>query len=186
MVLAIVLGSLVVPLLWIVLVYNGLVKTRQLVHESWSGIDTELKRRYDLVPNLMEVVKGYARHEKELFSEITRARTTAVESVGDTRSQARDERALVNSVKQLLAVAESYPDLKASDHFLDLQEELSNTEDRIQAARRFFNANVRDMNTRVESFPSNLIASVFNFSREDFFEVEKAVVRSVVNVSFPD
>ena len=185
MVLPIILGILVFLLVWLVVMYNGLVKTRQMVGESWSGIDTELKRRYDLIPNLMEVVKGYASHEKELFVRVTEARAQAVASEGDTKSQARDEKNLVSSVRQLLAVAESYPDLKASDHFLDLQNELANTEDRIQASRRFFNANVRDLNTQVESFPTNIFASVFGFQKEDFFEVEKAVIRDVVNISFP-
>ena len=185
MVAPIILGFLVFLLLWVVVVFNGLVKTRQMVRESWSGIDTELKRRYDLIPNLMEVVKGYANHEQQLFTKVTEARAQAVASTGDTKSQARDERVLVSGVRQLLAVAESYPDLKASEHFLDLQNELANTEDRIQASRRFFNANVRDLNTQVESFPSNMIASVFGFSKEDFFEVEKAVIRDVVNISFP-
>ncbi len=180
------LGFLVLLLIWVVAIYNSLVKIRQMVRESWSGIDTELKRRYDLVPNLVEVVKGYAAHEKELFSAVTKARSRAVASTGDTSSQARDERVLVTNVRQLLAVAESYPDLKASKHYLDLQEELSNTEDRIQAARRFFNANVRDMNTQVESFPTNLLASAFGFQKEDFFEVEKAIIREVVDISFTD
>lgn len=185
MTLQIYFGVLVFLLVWLVVVYNGLVKMRQLVGESWSGIDTELKRRYDLIPNLMETVKGYAAHEKELFASVTEARANAVASVGDTSSQAKDERALVSSVRQLMAVAESYPDLKASGHFLDLQNELANTEDRIQAARRFFNANVRDLNTRVESFPFNMVASVFKFQKEDYFEVEKAVIRNVVDISFP-
>ncbi len=185
MVLQIYFGLLVLLIVWFVVVYNGLVKMRQLVRESWSGIDTELKRRYDLIPNLMETVKGYARHEKELFSAVAEARAAAVASDGDIRTQARDERALVNNVRQLLAVAESYPELKASEHFLDLQTELANTEDRIQAARRFYNANVRDLNTRIESFPINMVASVFSFEKEDFFEVEKAVIRNVVDISFP-
>ena len=178
-------GVLVFLLVWLVVVYNGLVKMRQLVRESWSGIDTELKRRYDLIPNLMETVKGYAAHEKELFAAVTEARANAVASDGDTSSQSRDERALVTSLRQLIAVAESYPDLKASEHFLDLQNELANTEDRIQAARRFFNANVRDLNTRVEIFPMNMVASLFKFKKEDYFEVEKAVIRDVVDISFP-
>lgn len=186
MALQIYFGVLVFFLLWLVIIYNGLVKMRQLVRESWSGIDTELKRRYDLIPNLMEVVKGYAAHEKELFNNVAKARAQAQASSGDTRSQANDERAFVGHVRQLLAVAEAYPDLKASEHFLDLQNELANTEDRIQASRRFFNANVRDLNTRIESFPTNVIASVFKFTKEDFFEVEKAVIRDVVNISFPD
>jgi len=185
MTLGIYFGVLVFLIVWLVVVYNGLVKMRQLVRESWSGIDTELKRRYDLIPNLMEAVKGYAKHEKELFAAVTEARANAVASDGDTRSQARDERELVNNVRRLMAVAESYPQLKASEHFLDLQNELANTEDRIQAARRFFNANVRDLNTRVEVFPSNIVASVFQFTREDYFEVEKAVIRNVVDISFP-
>jgi len=185
MVLQIYFGVLVLFIVWFVVVYNGLVKMRQLVRESWSGIDTELKRRYDLIPNLMETVKGYARHEKELFSAVAEARAAAVASDGDIRTQARDERALVLNVRQLLAVAESYPELKASEHFLDLQTELANTEDRIQAARRFYNANVRDLNTRIESFPINMVASVFSFEKEDFFEVEKAVIRNVVDISFP-
>ncbi len=180
------LGLLFFLLIWVIVVYNGLVKIRQIVRESWSGIDTELKRRYDLIPNLVEVVKGYATHEKELFQAVTEARNQAVASTGDTSSQAKDERHLVTSMRQLLAVAESYPDLKASKHYLDLQDELSNTEDRIQAARRFFNANVRDLNTKVESFPSNIIASLFNFEKEHFFEVEKAVIRNVVDISFSD
>jgi len=186
MALQIYFGVLGLFLLWLIFIYNSLVKTRQLVWESWSGIDTELKRRYDLIPNLMEVVKGYAAHEKALFENVAEARAQAVASTGDPKSQAKDERALVGHVKQLLAVAEAYPELKASDHFLDLQHELANTEDRIQASRRFFNANVRDLNTRVESFPTNVIASVFKFTKEDFFEVEKAVIRDVVNISYPD
>ncbi len=183
--LPVILGILVFLLVWLMVNYNGLVKVRQMVQESWSGIDTELKRRYDLIPNLMELVKGYAAHEEKVFARLTEARAMAVASEGDTKSQAKDERALVLGVRQLLAVAESYPELKASEHFLDLQNELANTEDRIQAARRFFNANVRDLNTQVESFPTNVIASIFGFEKEDFFEVEKAVIRQVVDISFP-
>ena len=180
------LGFIFLLLIWVVVVYNGLVATREMMRESWSDIDTELKRRYDLIPNLVEVVKGYATHEKELFKAVTEARNQAVASIGDTSSQARDERLLVVNTRKLLAVAERYPELKASAHYLDLQAELSNTEDRIQASRRFFNANVREMNTKVESFPSNLIASLFNFDKESFFEVEKAIIRDVVDISFTD
>jgi LemA protein len=179
-------GIVVVLLIWIAAIYNSLVKTRQMVQESWSGIDTELKRRYDLVPNLVQVVKGYAAHEKDLLSSVAEARSRAVASTGDPRSQAKAERELVNNMRRLFAVVESYPDLKASEHYLKLQVELADTEDRIQAARRFFNANVRDLNTKVEAFPSNAIASIFNFEQEDFFEVEKAMIREVVDLSFPE
>jgi LemA protein len=170
------------PLLWVIGTYNGLVRLRQHVRESWSGIDTELKRRYDLIPNLVETVKGYAAHERQTFERVVRARQQAVDSTGSAGQQARDENQLVGALRQLFAVAEGYPDLKASGNFLHLQQELVNTEDRIQAARRFYNANVRDINTRIESFPSNLIARMFGFVREEFFEVESAVMRQAVAV----
>jgi LemA protein len=171
-------------LLWIVLNYNALVRTRQHVRESWSDIDTELKRRYDLVPNLVETVQGYATHERELFAQVTADRARAAASHGSPGSQAADEKPLVEGMRRLLAVAEGYPELKASENFLALQQELATTEDRIQRARRFFNANVRELNTRVEVFPSNLVAAMFGFVREEFFEVEAATIRSVVDVSF--
>lgn len=178
------LGIVVAVLLWAALNYNLLIRIRQQVRESWSGIDTELKRRYDLVPNLVETVKGYAAHEKTVLAEVTEARTRAQASTGSPGDQARDETALVDSMRRLLAVVEAYPDLKASDHYLALQQELANTEDRIQAARRFYNGNVRDLNTRIEVFPSNLIASMFSFSKEEYFEVESSVIRKVVDVNF--
>jgi len=176
----------VAVLLWVALNYNALIRVRQQVRESWSGIDTELKRRYDLIPNLVETVQGYAAHEREVFAAVTEARGRAAASTGDPDSQARDERQLVASMNRLLAVAEGYPDLKASAHFLDLQRELANTEDRIQAARRFYNGNVRDLNTRIEVFPSNLVASAFGFRRGQFFEVERSAIRRTVDVSFGD
>lgn len=178
------LGILVFIIIWTVVNYNALVRTRQQVSESWSGIDTELKRRYDLIPNLVETVKGYASHEREVLQNVTEARARAAASAGSPESQARDEKVLVESMNRLLAVAESYPELKASEHYLGLQTELANTEDRIQAARRFFNANVRDLNTRIEVFPSNLIAQWFDFKKAGFFEVESSKVRKVVDVSF--
>jgi LemA protein len=174
------LGMLV--LIWLAGTYNGLVRLRQHVRESWSGIDTELKRRYDLIPNLVEAVKGYAAHEKEVLDRVIEARGRAVASTGSPASQARDENALVGALSRLFAVSERYPDLKASENFLHLQQELVNTEDRIQAARRFYNANVRDLNTRVEAFPSNLVASLFHFEKEEFFEVEAAAVRGPVQI----
>ena len=180
------LGIVVAILVWAALNYNLLIRIRQQVRESWSGIDTELKRRYDLVPNLVETVKGYAAHERQVLTAVTEARARAQAATGSPADQARQENQLVDSMRNLLAVAESYPDLKASAHYLALQKELANTEDRIQAARRFYNGNVRDLNTRVEVFPSNLIASMFNFTKEEYFEVESSVIRQVVDVNFPE
>lgn len=173
----ILLGIVVVIVAWVIGMYNVLVRLRNYVRESWAQIDTELKRRYDLIPNLVETVKGYAKHEQETFRMITEARAKAMASSGTPGQQAADENAFVGTIKQLFAVAEKYPDLKASENFLNLQLELANTEDRIQAARRFYNANVRDLNTRVEVFPSNIIAGAFGFTKEEYFEVEDAGVR---------
>lgn len=179
------LGVLGAIILWVAVNYNQLVRIRQQMRESWSDIDTELQRRYDLIPNLVETVKGYAAHEESVFTEVTEARSRARAETGSPGAQSTEEKALVSSMNRLFAVVEGYPDLKASAHFLSLQRELANTEDRIQAARRFFNANVRDLNTRIEVFPSNIIASIFKFRREEFFEVESSIVRQVVDVSFP-
>jgi len=181
---AIVVGViLLLMLIWIIATYNAMVRLRQHCRESWSGVDTELKRRYDLIPNLVETVKGYAAHERSVLQAVVEARTRAVASTGSAGSQAKDENVLVGSLRQLLAVAENYPQLKASDNFLQLQQELANTEDRIQAARRFYNANVRDLNTRIEVIPSSLVAGVFSFRQEEFFEVEDSRVRAAPNVS---
>ena len=177
MTLAIVLGVTVLVIIWAIANYNVLVRLRQHCRESWADIDTELKRRYDLIPNLVETVKGYAAHEGEVLAAVTEARTRAVASTGSPGSQAGDENLLVAALLRMLVVAEDYPDLKASDNFLELQKELARTEDRIQAARRFYNGNVRQMNTRVEVFPSNLIASACGFRQEEFFEVESTAVR---------
>lgn len=182
--LLVILGLGAAVLLWLAFNYNHLVRVRQHVRESWADIDTELKRRYDLVPNLVETVKGYAAHERELFDRVTQARARAVASTGSPGRQAADERPLVDVMRQLLAVAESYPALQASEHFLALQKELAATENRIQRARRYFNANVRELNTRVEVFPSNIVARMFGFRREEFFEVESAAIRTVADVSF--
>ncbi len=171
------------PVVWLIGTYNGLVRLRNHCRESWAGIDTELKRRYDLIPNLVATVKGYATHEQDTLARVTDARTRAVASTGSPASQARDENVLVGSLRQLFAVSERYPDLKASESFLKLQTELANTEDRLQAARRFYNANVRDLNTRIEVFPSNLIASLFGFTRAEYFEIEDSGVRQPPPVS---
>lgn len=177
-----------VPLIIVVLVvvgmYNSLVRGRNHVRESWAGIDTELKRRYDLVPNLVETVKGYARHEREVLERVIEARTRAVASTGSPEAQAQDENMLVGALKRLFALAEGYPDLKASENFLQLQRQLTETENRIQAARRFYNANVRDYNNRCEMFPTNMMASMFSFERAEFFEVESATERTTPHVSF--
>lgn len=179
----VILGLFVVlPLIWLAGTFNGLVRLRQHLRESWAGIDTELKRRYDLIPNLVETVKGYAQHEKQVLEQVVAARSKAQASTGSPTSQSRDENALIGSLNSLLAVSEGYPDLKASRNFLQLQVELANTEDRIQAARRFYNANVRDLNTRIESFPSNLVASLFSFQRGEYFEVESVAVRAAPKV----
>jgi LemA protein len=167
----------VLPLVWVIAIYNGLVRTRNHCDESWSDIDTELKRRYDLIPNLVETVKGYAAHEKDVLERVIAARQAAMASHGSLKEQARDENALAAGLRQLFAVAESYPVLKSNENYLHLQKELVNTEDRIQRARRFYNANVRDMNNRVQSFPSNLLASMFSFTNREFFEIEEAAVR---------
>lgn len=170
--------------LWPVFLYNRLVKARNNCDESWSDVDTELKRRYDLIPNLVETVKGYAAHEKEVFEMVAKARAQAMASTGSPEQQATDENALVGSLKSLFAVVESYPQLRASENFLKLQQELSNTEDRIQAARRFYNANVRDLNNLIQVFPSNIIAGMGHFEVREYFEIEEAVQRSAPSVTF--
>jgi LemA protein len=155
--------------------YNRFVAQRNLVRDAWANIDTELRRRYDLIPNLVETVKGYASHEREVFENVTKARAAATAATGSPAEQAAAEGPLVSALRQLFAVAENYPDLKANQNFVALQAELSNTEDRLQTARRFYNANVRDYNRRVQSFPSKVIANWFGFKEEQFFEVEESL-----------
>jgi LemA protein len=165
---------LLVVLAWL-LSYNRFVRQRQLIDNSWSNVDTELKRRYDLIPNLVSTVKGYAAHEKSTLEAVVQARAAAVASTGPPEQQAATENALVDTLRQLLALREAYPDLKANEQFLDLQQQLTVTEDRIQAARRFFNANVRDYNTRVDTFPSAIVARFSHFPHRDYFEIDRAV-----------
>jgi len=159
------------PVIYVVLTYNTLVALRNHIRDAWSNIDTELKRRYDLIPNLVATVKGYAAHEKQLFESVTQLRARCLASRGAPHEQAVDENQLVNALQQLLAVVENYPQLKADRHFLKLQRELVNTEDRIQAARRFFNGNVRDYRNKCETFPSSVIAGIFGFELQDYFRV---------------
>ena len=180
----IVLAVVVVLAVAVVVSYNRFVRQRNLVQESWRQVDVELKRRHDLIPNLVETVKGYATHEREVFDAVTKARAQAAAPGSSPAQQAQQEGILGQALGRLFAVAEAYPELKASTNFLELQRELTETEDRIAAGRRFYNANVRAMNTRVESFPSNLVASVFGFHKEEYFEVEGEAVRSAPTVGF--
>jgi LemA protein len=174
----------IVALLWVAGSYNGLVRLRNLVQESWRQIDVELKRRHDLIPNLVETVKGYAAHERETLEQVVQARAAAVTPNSSVQDQAVKEGALTAALGRLFAVAEAYPVLKANENFLALQSELTDTEDRVAAGRRFYNANVRELNTRVESFPSNLIAGAFHFTRADYFEVQDAAQREAPQVGF--
>jgi LemA protein len=155
--------------------YNRFVSQRNLIKDAWANIDTELRRRYDLIPNLVATVQGYAAHEREVFENVTKARAAATAATGSPAAQAAAEGPFVAALRQLLAVAENYPQLKANENFLALQAELSNTEDRLQTARRFYNANVRDYNSRVQSFPSMIIARFGNFEPEEFFEVDESL-----------
>ncbi|MBT8041538.1 MAG: LemA family protein [Pontiella sp.] len=173
--LIIIVVVLVLPILYVIATYNTLVALRNHISESWSNVDTELKRRYELIPNLVETVKGYAKHERETLERVVELRNTCMADTGSVHHQEGTEKQLVGGVQKLLALAEAYPDLKADQNFMQLQQELVNTEDRIQAARRFYNGNVRDYRNKCEAFPSNLIAGMFNFKPHDFFDVDPAV-----------
>ena len=166
---------LAVVVLWFVFVYNRFIRLRNRSEEAWADIDVQLKRRYNLIPNLIETVKGYASHEMGVFEKVTEARTRALnaESGGNVKKMEKAENMLSGALKTLFAVSENYPDLKANANFLDLQRELADAENKIQAARRFYNTNVMALNTRVESFPYNLIANTFKFSKREFFEIEE-------------
>ncbi|WPJ97426.1 LemA family protein [Coraliomargarita algicola] len=181
-VLAVFLG---IPLLYLVLTYNGLVAIRNHIRDAWANIDTELKRRYDLIPNLVKTTKAYAKHESETLEKVIALRNQCRANTGSPGQQATTEKLLVSSLNGLFALAENYPDLKANTNFLQLQSELVNTEDRIQAARRFYNGNVRDYRNKAQSFPSNIVANMFGFpaEAEEFFEVDP-VEREPVKVSF--
>lgn len=180
----IILGLIVIIAFWVVAIYNGLVRLRIRVEEAWSDIDVQLKRRYDLIPNLVETVKGYAKHEKEVFENVTKARSEAMQNNGEASSQAQTENMLTGALKSLFAVAEAYPDLKANENFLSLQDDLSEIEEKIQASRRFYNGNVRDFNTKIEIFPDSIVANMFNFKQKTFFELDDEAERENVTVSF--
>ena len=171
----VVIGVLVLLAILGIVSYNRFVSQKQLIRDSWANIDTELRRRYDLIPNLVETVRGYASHERAVFENVTRARAAAASATGSPAEQAAAEGPFVAALRQLFAVVENYPDLKANQNFLALQQELSNTEDRLQTSRRFYNANVRNYNERVQQFPSMIIARMFGFEQEEFFEVDDAL-----------
>lgn len=179
----IVIIIIAVILLAVVTIYNNLVRLRQRVKEAWSDIDVQLKRRYDLIPNLVETVKGYATHERELLERVTEARTRAM-GAGSPKEKADAENMLSGTLKTLFAVSENYPQLKANENFLELQKELSDTENKIQAARRFYNGNVMELNTKVESFPTNIVAGAFGFKQEEFFELQEEAAKEPVQVKF--
>lgn len=172
-----------VVFLWGVVAYNGLVTFKNRADEAWSDIDVQLKRRYDLIPNLVNTVKGYAAHESGVLERVTEARTRAMEA-GTAGTKAEAENMLSSTLKSLFAVSENYPDLKANTNFLELQKELSDTENKIQSSRRFYNANVRDLNTKIESFPTNFVANMFNFGKREFFELEEEAAKAPVAVQF--
>jgi LemA protein len=174
----------IMPLVWLIANYNGFVRVRQHIRESWSDIEVEMKRRYELIPNLVETVRGYAKHEREVLEMVVKLRNQALANHGAASEQAVDETALQIGMKRLFAVAEAYPQLRADAHFLALQQELANCEDRIAAARRFFNANVREMNEKCDSFPSNLIAGWFGFERTTYFELSTEAERVVPRAAF--
>jgi len=182
-ILAIILIIVVAILLWLVAVYNGLIKSRNRVDEAWSDIDVQLKRRYDLIPNLVETVKAYAGHEKEVFQKVTEARSQAMQAK-DIEEKGKAENMLSSTLKSLFAVAENYPDLKASTNFLQLQDELSDTENKIQASRRFYNGNVRDFNTKIQMFPTNMIATMLGFKSYEFFQIENEEEKQAPKVQF--
>ncbi len=179
----IILAALVILILWVILTYNRFVSLRNRAEEGWSDIDVQLKRRYDLIPNLVATVKGYAKHEEGVFTKVTDARTRAM-NAKTLAERGEAENALTNTLKSLFAVAESYPDLKASANFAKLQDELADTENKIQASRRFYNGLVRDLNTLIQTFPSNTIAKLFKFTTREFFELGQEEAKEPVKVNF--
>lgn len=173
----------VAVLLYVIMAYNGMIKLKNQAKEAWSDIDVQLKRRYNLIPNIVETVKGYAAHEEGVMTKVTEARANAI-NAGNIKDQGAAENMLAGALKSLFAVAENYPDLKANENFMQLQNELVDTEDKIQSSRRFYNGVVRDFNTKIQQFPAKLVAQMFQFRDEEFFEVEDEEQKEVVEVSF--
>lgn len=183
--LMILLGVLAVLVIWVILSFNGLVNLKNNAAEAWSDIDVQLKRRYDLIPNLVNTVKGYASHESATLEKVVALRNTAMQGgTASVADQAKVENQISGALKSIFALAENYPDLKANTNFLELQRELSDTENKIQAARRFYNTNVRDLNTAIESFPGMIFAKAFNFTPREFFELDDAAAKNPVSVQF--
>lgn len=182
----VIIAVVVIIAIAVISMYNGLIRLKNRVEEAWSDIDVQLKRRYDLIPNLIETVKGYASHERETLESVVKARSSAMslQDSSNMEEKLKAENALSSTLKSIFALSENYPDLKANTNFLELQRELSDTENKIQASRRFYNGNVRDFNTKVQVFPTNLIAKKLGFSERKFFEIEEAVQRENVQVKF--
>lgn len=174
----IILVVLVVIVLWAIISFNSFVSLRNRTKEAWADIEVQLKRRYDLIPNLVNTVKGYATHESTVFDNVSQARARAMSSGGTSEAHAQAENMLTGALKSVFAIAEAYPELKANTNFLSLQAELSDTENKVQASRRFYNANVRDLNTKIEMFPNSLIAKMGNFSKMEFFDIPNDGVES--------
>lgn len=179
----IIIGAIALLLVWLVSMYNTLISLKNRTDEAWSDIDVQLKRRYDLIPNLVETVKGYMSHERQTLEAVTNARTAAMGAT-TVAEHAQTENMLSQALKSMFAVAEQYPDLKASQNFAKLQDEISDTENKIQASRRFYNANVRDLNTAIQNFPSNILAGMFSFKDRQFFELTEEAAKEPVKVSF--
>lgn len=180
----IVIGILVLLVLWVIFSYNRFISMVNRAKEAWADIDVQLKRRYDLIPNLVNTVKGYATHESQAFEKVTQARAAAMGAGNNLASKGQAENVLTGALKSVFAIAEAYPELKANQNFLALQTELSDTENKIQAARRFYNGNVRDLNTAIGVFPGNVIAGIFHFSKMEFFQLDENSAREPVEVKF--
>ncbi|HVM90305.1 MAG TPA: LemA family protein [Verrucomicrobiae bacterium] len=179
----ILLAIVVIVVAWLVMTYNGLITLKNRTDEAWSDIDVQLKRRYDLIPNLVATVKGYAAHEAGTLEKVTAARTAAMSAQGP-EAKAAAENALSGTLKSIFALSENYPDLKANQNFLSLQDQLADTENKIQASRRFYNGNVRDFNTKIQVFPTNMIANMLHFTKRDFFGIDNEAERQNVQVQF--
>jgi LemA protein len=178
-----IIGAVAILVIYVIYVFNKLVRTKNRVNNAWSQIDVQLRRRYDLIPNLVEVVKGYASHERQLFEEVARARASG-EQAGNVQDQASAENQITSGLRRLIAVAENYPELKANQNFLALQEELTATESKIAFARQFYNDQVTILNNLIQSFPSNIVAKLFSYQPREFFEIEETAARGPVTTSF--
>lgn len=176
-------GAIIILAVWAISIYNGLIKLQVRTDEAWSDIDVQLKRRYDLIPNLVNTVKGYATHERELFEKVTQARSNAM-NAQSPQEKGQAENMLAGTLKTLFAVAENYPQLKANENFLELQRELSDTENKVQASRRFYNGNVRDLNTKIQVLPDSVIANMLNIKKREFFEIEEPAQKEAPKASF--